>query len=319
MRVEAVNPSHLKAFSRIFGGSTVPAVSIPEFRLTVREGTPEAVPVGAATIYRGPVFGEGACHFAKADGRHYLQVAGRVALVLERDGRQAFMTVASGHEERAGMAAGIFALQAAINATGQFLLHAAGVTMPGSDDLAVIFGHSGAGKTTTTLSLCDAGFGLCSDDTMIFRATAQGTTAWGLPRNLKVHRNTAAMLDWVAPLLSGEWNDENERPLRQVDLKGRIRFTPSGRQRVAGLFKLERSGGTQSSVSEMGAADALAALAADNMRLGAPGLMAGEAKQFSALAGLVRCVPVFRLRAGTDLATIAPALMAALANRPATS
>lgn len=319
MRVEAVNPSHLKAFSRIFGGSTVPAVSIPEFRLTVREGTPEAVPVGAATIYRGPVFGEGACHFAKADGRHYLQVAGRVALVLERDGRQAFMTVASGHEERAGMAAGIFALQAAINATGQFLLHAAGVTMPGSDDLAVIFGHSGAGKTTTTLSLCDAGFGLCSDDTMIFRATAQGTTAWGLPRNLKVHRNTAAMLDWVAPLLSGEWNDENERPLRQVDLKGRIRFTPSERQRVAGLFKLERSGGTQSSVSEMGAADALAALAADNMRLGAPGLMAGEAKQFSALAGLVRCVPVFRLRAGTDLATIAPALMAALANRPATS
>lgn len=317
MRVEAVNPSHLKAFSRIFGGSTAPVTSNPEFRLMVREGTPEEVPAGAATIYRGPVPGEGACHFARAGGRHYLHVAGRVALVLERDGRQAFMTVASGHEERAGMAAGIFALQAAINTTGQFLLHAAGVTVPGGNDLVVIFGQSGAGKTTTTLSLCDEGFGLCSDDAMIFRATAQGTTAWGLPRNLKVHRNTAAMLDWVGPLLSGEWSNEDERPLRQADLKGRIRFAPPGRQRVAGLFKLERSGGARSAVSEMGAADALAALAADNMRLGAPGLLAGEAKQFAAFAGLARSVPVFRLRAGSDLSTIAPAVTAALAMEPA--
>ena len=75
--------------------------------------------------------------------------------------------------------------------------------------MVMIIGQSGAGKTTSALALCAAGFGLCSDDLIICRVVGDQVVGWGLPRSLKVHRRTAGMLPWVAPLLTGEWSAED--------------------------------------------------------------------------------------------------------------
>ncbi|WP_223477390.1 hypothetical protein [Oricola indica] len=313
LRVDAENPLQMNSFSRIFSDETIAAADSAAFALTIREGEPESAPDGATLIYAGPVFDEGDCRFTSHDGTQYLQFPDRVTLILAADKRHASITVAPGCERSAGQSVAMLVLHAAANATGQFLLHSAGVTMPGSDDLVVIFGQSGAGKTTTTLALCDAGFGLCSDDVMVFRVDADGVTAWGLPRNLKVHRKTAEMLDWVAPRLSGDWSDEDERRLLQADIADRIRIEPTGRRPVAGLFKLERSGRTESDVLALAATETLAALAADNMRIGKTGLVEGEIRQFSLLAAITRTLPTFRLCAGSDLSTIAPAVETAIA------
>ena len=49
------------------------------------------------------------------------------------------------------------------------------------------------------------------------------TTGWGLPRDLKVHRNTAEMMPWLKPYLKGKWNDEGEQAVTRAALSDRIR------------------------------------------------------------------------------------------------
>ena len=147
---------------------------------------------------------------------------------------------------------------------------------------------------------------------MFVRPDAGGPLTWGLPRTLKVHRKTADMLGWVAPLLTGEWSTEDEKPLRREDLQNRVRLESARPQRVAALFKLERADGQDSAAVPVGQAAALAEIAADNVKIGDHGLPGSEARQFGAIAELVRSTPIFRLSAGRDLSTLAPAVRKAL-------
>src|SRR5437899_3588517 len=102
-------------------------------------------------------------------------------------------------------------LDAALDAGGQHMLHTAGMTLPGSEALVLIHAPSGTGKSTTSMALASQGFGLCSDDVMILAAAPGGVTAWGMPRQVKIHRNTAAMLPFVSPCLGDTWNIEDEQ------------------------------------------------------------------------------------------------------------
>ena len=57
---------------------------------------------------------------------------------------------------------------------------------------------------------------------MVIRVDGSVTTGWGLPRDLKVHRNTAEMMPWLKPYLIGKWNDEGEQAITRAALSGRI-------------------------------------------------------------------------------------------------
>ncbi|TIW13960.1 MAG: serine kinase, partial [Mesorhizobium sp.] len=129
-------------------------------------------------------------------------------------------------------------LDAALDAGGQHMLHTAGLTLPGSEALVLIHAPSGTGKSTTSLALASQGFGLCSDDVMILRATQDGATAWGMPRKVKIHRNTAAMLPFVSPYLGETWDAEGEQAVSLDRLGEIIRVEDVRARPIAALLHL---------------------------------------------------------------------------------
>ncbi|TIV48302.1 MAG: serine kinase, partial [Mesorhizobium sp.] len=162
-------------------------------------------------------------------------------------------------------------LDAALDAGGQHMLHTAGLTLPGSDALVLVHAPSGTGKSTTSLALASQGFGLCSDDVMILRATQDGVTAWGMPRKVKIHRNTAAMLPFVSPCLGETWDAEGEQAVSLDRLGEIIRVEDVRARPIAALLHLARSADGGTRLVPMARTDAMVALAADNVRTGMTG------------------------------------------------
>ena len=203
-------------------------------------------------------------------------------------------------------------LDAALDAGGQHMLHTAGLTLPGGDALVLIHAPSGIGKSTTSLALASQGFGLCSDDVMILGPASGGITAWGMPRKVKVHRNTAAMLPFVAPCLGDKWdaNDEQAVPLERLAEIMRIESTAA--RPVAGLLHLVRSADAQTRLVPMARTEAMVALAADNVRTGMTGLLPAQKRRMATIAALVKAVPTFSLEVGARPAEAAALIRAAL-------
>jgi len=203
-------------------------------------------------------------------------------------------------------------LDAALDADGQHMLHTAGLTLPGNDGLVLIHAPSGTGKSTTSLALASRGFGLCSDDVMILNATAQGITAWGMPRRVKVHRNTAAMLPFVAPCLGEKWDAEGEQSVSLDRLGEIIRVEDVRARPVAALLHLARSADTETRLLPMARTDAMVALATDNVRTGMTGLLSLQKRRMATIAALVKAVPTFALEVGSSPADAAALIQATL-------
>ncbi len=206
-------------------------------------------------------------------------------------------------------------LDAALDAGGQHMLHTAGLTLPGREALVLIHAPSGTGKSTTSLALTSQGFGLCSDDAMILKILADGgTTAWGLPRKVKVHRHTAAMLPFVAPCLGEKWDANGEQAVSLERLAEIIRIEQTADRPVAALLHLARSADAQTRLVPMARTDAMAALAADNVRTGMTGLLPAQKRRMATIAALVKEVPTFTLEVGANPAEAAPLIRSALAD-----
>jgi hypothetical protein len=312
LKVEAQEERLIRPFAAILRGLDVDADRTPVFTLTIREGVPSAVPDSAMTVYQGPVFNEGECVFADDDGRLCLLFPDRVSLVLSADGGRGDIVAAPDYVSRIGATPGMMAVDAAIDATGQFILHAAGLTLPGSNAQVLVFAQSGTGKTTTALALADSGFGLCTDDAMVVRLGDAGATGWGLPRDLKVHRNTAEMMPWLKPYMTGKWDTAGEQAVSRAALSDRIRIEKAEQRPIAGVFLLERGSGDACSVAPLTQTDALVYLAADNVRTGKTGLLAGQRRRFASLASLVSRAPTFRITLGGHPKSTAAALLQAL-------
>lgn len=205
-------------------------------------------------------------------------------------------------------------LDAALDAGGQHMLHTAGLTLPGAEALVLIHAPSGTGKSTTSLALASQGFGLCSDDVMILDAKPQDITAWGMPRKVKVHRNTAAMLPFVAPCLGETWDAESEQPV-SLDCLGTIIRVEDVRARpVAALLHLARSADGETRLTPFARTDAMVALATDNVRTGMTGLMSLQKRRMATIATLVKTVPTFTLEVGAKPVEAAALIQAALSD-----
>ncbi len=138
------------------------------------------MPAGPATnsSMRGPVLDDGDYTLFKGED-DLLLLADDVSLHIQPSGRVADLATLNGAEIRAAGTAGMLALEAAIDSFGQASVHAAGLTLPGTDDLVLLYAASGTGKTTTALNLARAGFGLCSDDAMVLAPTEAGDVGVG--------------------------------------------------------------------------------------------------------------------------------------------
>lgn len=312
LRVAAVQPVLVDFFGRIFAGRSRPLPTAAlAYGLTISSGQPLSMPEGIEPLYEGPILDEGEAQFWQGPDARVLVFPGIISLSLSDKAREASIIVAPGAEERIVMTCGQLALQAALLAANQFLVHAAGLTLP-DGRVALIFGKSGAGKTTSTLALAAGGLGLCSDDAMACNVSGERPTAWGMPRSLKVHRRTAQMLPWVQPLLSGEWSAEDERPVALAALRTTVSVESIAAREIAALFILERSGEATSRCEPVNRAEVLALAAADNVRSTRAGVPAGERELFKRLGELVRAVPTYRLSAGSNPTDLAPVMLAAL-------
>lgn len=312
LAISASEPALLDMYARLLDGVSFTTPPAPVcFQLQLVVGEPDAMPTGAALLYDGPVLDEGRCVVADIESELMQLFPGKASLRLSAQDRRATLIVAADERRRVAMNLGMIVLEAALRASGQVPMHAAGLTI--DDRIVMVIGQSGAGKTTTALALCGAGFGLCSDDLMICRAAADGVSAWGLPRNLKVHRRSAAMLPWTAPLLVGEWSDEDEKSLPLAALRAAARVEDSRPRPIAAIGLLERTGSDHSAIGRIGQAEMLAALAADHVRTSLRGVMPGQASRLGALAAILRRVPVHRIRAGADPTDLGPLLARASA------
>lgn len=314
LRVEADDAELIDHFGSLLRGLALETNGEPAFTLTIRQGTPESIPASAEPIYEGPIFWEGDCIYAADGPLLRLLFPEKVSLQIDTQENSAVIVAAPDHIRRVGATAGMLALDAAIDASGQFMLHAAGLTLPDSDRQVLVFAQSGTGKTTTSLALAEQGFGLCTDDSMIIRLDDAGVTGWGLPRDLKVHRNTAEMMPWVKPFMNGKWSDEDEQAITRAVLSDLVRVEETARRPVAGVFLLERGAVTESVAVPLGQTDTLVSLTADNVRTGKTGLLASHRRRFAGLAGLASKTPTFKVTVGSRPQSTAAAIVGALSH-----
>ena len=308
LAVSATDFALIEVFGRILDqpGYEQPPAPVC-FALEIGIGMPEAPPAGALLLHHGPVLDEGEAT-ALTDGGDMVQIfAGKASLRLS--GISARLIVAPEEMMRIRMNLGILALERALLASGQLPIHAAGLTLP-DGEVVMVIGRSGAGKTTAALALCSAGFGLCSDDLVIVRMEGEGVVAWGLPRSMKVHRHTAALLPWSTPLLTGEWSAEDERPLPLAKLREVALVEGSTPRKVAAIYLLQRSAEATSTIVPVAQAEVFGVAAADHLCTSNVGVLREQAARFAQLAELFRRVPAFGLVVGANPADLGSTIVA---------
>ena len=189
------------------------------------------VPTDARRIFEGPLPEGLTCAMVEdGDGRKLI-VPGHFAMWFRRAARRTDLSFVPGKEDGLGGTAAFWMLDDLLAAHGRFLLHGGLVVDPKSESSIAIFAPSGTGKTTTVLALAHAGFCLAGDDALVLDVGEDGCGMWAVPRKLKVHRKTAALLPWLDPLLTGNWID-NEQALEIGALQPVVSCALPRRRRV---------------------------------------------------------------------------------------
>lgn len=197
------------------------------------------------------------------------------------------------------------ALAELLRSRGVFLLHAACVAPAPGRAAMLIVGPSGTGKTTTALALAGAGMELLADDSTFYRP-ADGAVA-GLPLACKVHSNTRAMLPWL-----GDMQARTDTPGDEVriDACDRPAWALANGAKVASLVFLEGPNGKAHVIKPLDETQAVARLAAENVRALDNAREGPAAHTFAALCRLAGSCRRLSLSAGPDLQALAPLLAA---------
>lgn len=209
----------------------------------------------------------------------------------------------------------ILALGLGFQSRGGAVLHSAGLALPPGAGPGAVLLHapSGTGKTTSTLALIGAGFRAMSDD-VVFLPQGERVTAWGFPRNLKIHKRTKALLPWIPLDPTTDWDEWNEAPLRFERLvdAGAASFETLP---VVATFHLARDVAAppaRSRWTRLGSRDAALALITDNIGRDEWGVSEVELAQFKFLCRLTERVPAFRLDLGPDPDELGDVILSAL-------
>ena len=313
LAVEADDEALLAAVRASIGPLEIGEPTAPAVRWIVRRGVPPEAPNDLPLQYEGPMpFSGLPVRYRGAAGRTVLAASGVLSLDFELAERSGEMVVAPGVDGLPLYEALTLALAAAMTMTGQTVLHAAALGVPGGDGAIMIFAPSGTGKTTTSIALAHRGFALLTDDESIVRPSGEGWAVWGKPRPLKVHRRTADLMPWLYPYLTRAWDENGEQGLR-AEAVPEIAHMPAGhvlpvralvwlRERVAGATCFEPADKVEM----------LLALAGDNLRHGRTGTPPEQLAAFSVISDMVRRLPTFALHVGGDLPSTPDLVLAGL-------
>lgn len=258
------------------------------FAIALRTGVPEPIPAGAETLYDGPLHAEGRCVFSRKGPLYFMAFPGETRMVIDQRARRADAVISPDHHERAHGSIVPIAIEFALDIEDQQVVHAAGLSLPGQDGMILVSAPSGTGKTTSALALARSGLSLAADDVMVLRRAGSRILAWGLPRALHIHRETAGLLPWLT--LPTQWNDDGEQAVPRSALR-QVLALEDRELPVSRLFLLRRGEGL--AIEPMTKADALSALMADNVRGSTAGITPLQQRRLEMLADLVRTVPSY--------------------------
>ncbi|QPC89307.1 serine kinase [Mesorhizobium sp. INR15] len=300
-------------YDAMLGSLRVTGAAEPDFRINIVETELlDEAPDGSLT-FDGEIPEDGHCRMLEDGQIVHLIFPGRQTASI--NGAEGWAEIRIRPDTKPVWTLSMLVLDAALDADDQHMLHTAGLTLPDRDAVVLIHAPSGTGKSTTSLALATQGFGLCSDDAMVLKLAPGKAEAWGLPRHVKIHRITAEMIPVVAPCLGLQWDRNGEQAVSLERLREILRVEGSGLKPVAALLHLARSPDSQTRLVAMTRTDAMAALAADNVRIGKTGLMPLQKRRMGAIAKLVMAVPTFTLEVGASPADAAQLIRQALAQQ----
>jgi hypothetical protein len=286
-----------------------------DFTLTIARGAVAEPADPGPLLFDGTMPDRIPCVIRQAGDREIYTVEGQASLLLgERDG---LLTVAPGAEKLVRGSVAFQALNAALALDNQYFLHAAALVLPESQAAILIFGKSGFGKTTTTLALVAAGFGFITDDGSIVKRGPAGDRIWGMPLSLKVHRNSARMMPWLAPVITDSWNAEDEQPVTPTALAALLdRPLPTREPRpIAGLVVLGRRSEGQHHLSALAKSEMLLSIAGDNVARNLKGVTKHHQDRLQRVAELVAAHPTYEMRVGPNLESLRDTVLAGLGGR----
>jgi len=260
-------------------------------------------PLGAGLSNPGQIF--------TAPNKEWLVVEGTGSVAVDQLERLASIRITPDANPVAAATVALFAIDAALFATNQQLLHGAGLILPSQTGAILLFAPSGAGKTTTALALALNGFKILTDDALVLRAGGEQPTVWGLPRPMKVHWRTAELLPTLKSVIGSTWNDEGEQVLTRREFSQLGATAPAGIPVpvVAVYLLADRSSG-EHRIERASKAEALLAVAADNIGTSQAGVLPRQVQKMEAAAEMLNRVDVARLHVGPDIDTLSPALIA---------
>lgn len=268
-------------------------------------------PSEASLVHDGPL-GAGVADPSQiyvAVGKEWLCVPGAGSVEVDHLKKTATVRSAPGARRLVTASIALYALDAALSATGQQLLHAAGLMLPASDKALLIFAPSGAGKTTASLALALNGFAMLTDDALVLRQQGSEPAIWGLSRPMKVHWRTVELLPRLKGLFGPTWNDEGEQVLTRRNFSGVGSIASTSAASIAGIFLLgERSGGDHA-IEPISKADLLVALANDNIGVSRAGVLRRQVRKMEELALAVAKVPAARLHVGQPIDRLGAAIV----------
>lgn len=282
------------------------------YDISIAIGEPEEVPKTAKHIAEYPVLGGGRCTFGLDGEEAYLIYSDEGSLKINNARHCSSIVIHPDHEKKVAGNCLLLALESALDFSSQFILHAASLRLPNQTGNILIYAPSGAGKTTTSLSLLSQGFGLCADDATVLKIEGGVVTGWGFPRFLKVHENTVKMLPWLAPLFTDAWNHEGEQVLSRQNLSKIAPVVDLDTKPILGIFSLERLEGAQCFSEPHSLLEASVELIADNVRAGVAELLPLQERRLDGVLQLIDCVPSFKLKVGSDLSQVGQTILRAL-------
>ena len=183
-------------------------------------------------------------------------------------------------------------------ATGRFLLHGACLIEIRSNQAIALFAPSGTGKTTTALALARRGMALAGDDALVLETSDDTTYLWGIPRGLKIHQQTAALMPWLSPVL-GAW-ETDEQLVRLDALRDLVTIASTSRRRCGAVIILMAPNLTRHEIKPMSKTEAITHILSDNLRRAAGGVDANGQAAFAAIARLLAATQTISLSLGPD-------------------
>jgi hypothetical protein len=303
LQIDSPHPLMARMADYLLGPLTSRRLGKPDWTLRQLASDPDEAPLDPQMqlTASGPLpAGHGARRYDSPGGA-VLDVPSQARLTVSFPDRSAEIR----WREESSRAAYADCLSAAVceilNASGQYVLHAAAIAAPtpAGPQLVLLVGRSGTGKTTASLALHGEGWQLLTDDAAFI---ADGPTVWGLPRPLKVHRNTLKLLPELQAMTEGPPADD-EFPLPYEKIAGELvgRALPVAAVVVLG----DRSAGDHA-LTPIDPAEALCQLVERNVAVRDGLRSETAAKAFAAISQTVAAAwaGCYRLNAGNDLPSL---------------